>query len=73
LKIRPPCQKDLRDEDLRVEKILEKNLKMKACAPSEANEPCHRSAERSQSPKVKTSGRTRHSKIDASGLRTCIG
>ena len=65
--------KKLRAEDLHVEKILgEKALKMKACAPSKANEPCHRSAYRSQSPKVKTSGRTRHSEVDALGLRTCI-
>ena len=66
--------KDLRVEDLRVEKMLEEKApKVKVCAPSEANKPCHRSAERSRSPKVKTSGRTRHSEVDASGLRTCIG
>ena len=47
-------------------------MKMKAYAPSEANEPCHRSVERSQSPKVKISGRTRQSEVDASGVRTCI-
>ena len=66
--------KDLRAEDLRVEKMLEeKALKKKAYVSSKAKEPCHRSGERSQSLKVKTPGRTRHSEVDASGLRTCIG
>ena len=54
--------KNLRAKDLRVKKILEeKALKMKASTPCEANEPCHRSVERSQSPKVKTSRRPSHS------------
>ena len=66
--------KDLRAEDLRVEKMLEeKALKKNAYAPSKAKEPCHRGGERSQSPKVMTPRRTRHSAVDTSGLRTCIG
>jgi hypothetical protein len=51
----------------------EKALKKKAYAQSKAKEPCHISVERSQSPKVKTPRRTRHSEVDASRLRTCIG
>ena len=64
--------KDLRAED-RVEKILEeKALKMKVCAPSEANEPCHKVYKEAEAQKEKTSRRTRHSEVDASGVRTCI-
>jgi len=63
------CQRPSRREDIGGEGIEDEGL----CAPSKANEPCHRSAYRRQSLKVKTSARMRHSGVDASGLRTCIG
>jgi hypothetical protein len=63
-----------RDKDLRTKRIPEeKVLKAKFCAPSEADKLCHRSRESSRSPKIKTSGRSRHLELEASGIKTCIG
>jgi hypothetical protein len=57
-------------KDLHVEKLLE----AKTCVSSEANNPCHRSGQGTQSPNMKIPQRStsRHLELVASWVSTCI-
>jgi hypothetical protein len=73
-KWRPMCWEDIEDEGHGVKDLCTKEvLEVKICTPNEAIEPCHGSGRRSQSRKMKTSGRLMHLRLEASGIRTCIG